>query len=59
MGGSKIFVLYLLALMGLIGLAGMAFGYTEPSLIKAALFIVGITLLLISVFKEKTKLKSI
>lgn len=59
MGKNKLLVLYILVLTGAFGLIGMMFGYTEPSFIKAALFIVGISLLIISMFKMKTEPKSI
>lgn len=56
-GKNKLMVLYILVLIGISRLTGMIFRYTESSLIKITLFVIGISLLIISMFKVKSEPK--
>jgi len=59
MGLNKLLGIYFLIIMGIAGLMSMAFGYTEFSTNKVVLFLIGMILLSIALFKLKSKPKSI
>lgn len=59
MGLNKLLGIYFLIIMGITGLMSMAFGHTEFSTNKVVLFLIGMILLSIALFKLKSKPKSI
>jgi len=59
MGANKLVGVYLLIMMSIAGLMSMTFGYTEFSTSRVVLFLIGIILLSIALFKLKSTPKSI
>lgn len=57
MGRNKYAIGYILVLIGVIGLLKMILGYTDVSFLKAGLFTGGIVLLIIGMYKQKSKPK--